>query len=409
MAECVKEVALVTLPGDGETESFLRRFSSKVLGQRVPVSGGIELTRRCNLSCIHCYNYDRRQAPPPAHELDTEQWKRILDQVSDAGCLMLLITGGEPLLRRDFPELYTHAVERGLLVSVFTNGILVNERIVELFTELPPRAVEITLYGASDATYERITGSPRAREQCLRGVRRLLERGVRLTLKTVLMDATRDEFEAMRDLARSLGVSFRYDAAVFPRLTGDPRPLEYRIPAGEVVALEMADAGDRRWWAGYRERTRGLRLGDALYQCGAGLTGFHIDADGNLSGCVMSRDPIFNLVRDGDFLTGWNGAVAGLRARRPDESSYQCNDCGLRGICATCPALSRLENGSESRSSRYICETTHERGAVLEHAAGSGCGCGSSGASCSSTRARGPARTAPLIQLQVRQPLPTPA
>lgn len=408
MAECVKEVALVTLPGDPDNETFLRGFSAKVLGNRVPVSGGIELTRRCNLTCIHCYNYDRHQPAPEAHELSTAQWKGILDQIADAGCLMLLMTGGEPLMRRDFAEIYTYAVERGLLVSVFTNGILVNDRIVDLFADLPPRAVEITLYGASDATYERITGSARGRERSLTGIRKLLERGVRLTLKTVLMEPTRDEFEQMRGLAKSFGVSFRYDAAVFPRLTGDQKPVEYRIPAEEVVAMEMADAADSKWWGAYRERTRGLRLGDALYQCGAGLTGFHIDADGNLLGCVMTTDPVFNLVRDGDFLTGWNGAIATLRERKPDDDSYQCNSCDLRGICATCPALSKLETGSESNCSNYVCETTHQRGAFLERSAG---GCGSGGCSSGAGAAKGggccskgEAKAAPLIQLQLRRP-----
>ena len=396
--ECVKEVALRVLPGEAETEDFLLRFSEKVLRQRVPVSGGIELTRRCNLTCVHCYNYDRHQPAPRTSELDTAQWKDVIDQLAEAGCLMLLMTGGEPLLRPDFAELYTHAAERGLLVSVFTNGTLVNERVLELFTDLPPQAVEVTLYGATPATYQRITGSGLAFERVLRNVGRLVDRRVRLALKTVLMQSTRDEFEQMRTIARDFGVPFRYDSALFPRLTGDQKPVELRLPAEEVVAIEMADAKDRQWWGNYKERMRGLRLGDALYQCGAGLTGFHVDPEGNLLGCVMTTEPAFNLVRDGDFLTGWNGAIKGLRDRQPDDSSYLCNSCEMRGICVTCPALSKLENGSESRCSNYVCQTTQQRSAFLDKWNGGAGGCSTGG--CGSHGQPGPAEP---IRLQVRR------
>ena len=402
--ECVKEVALRVLPGEEETQDFLLRFSEKVLRARVPVSGGLELTRRCNLTCVHCYNYDRHQPAPRSQELDTAQWQGIIDQLVEAGCLMLLMTGGEPLLRPDFPELYRYAVEKGLLVSVFTNGLLVNERIADLFAELPPQAVEITLYGATPENYERVTGSALAQERVLQGVRRLLDRRVRLALKTVLMDSTRAEFEQMRAIARGFGVPFRYDSALFPRLTGDQKPVDFRLPPEDVVAIEMADAKDRQWWGNYKERMTGLRLGDALYQCGAGLTGFHVDPEGNLLGCVMTTEPAFNLVRDGSFLEGWNGAIRGLRDRKPDESSYLCNSCEMRGICVTCPALSKLENGTESRCSSYVCQTTQQRSAFLERWAGGAGGC-STGGGCSSggCGSHGQPRPAEPIRLQVRR------
>ena len=140
--------------------------------RRIPLNGSLAMTHRCQLRCVHCYLGDERYTPPaPAGELPTAFWLDLLDQVAAAGCLNLLVTGGEPLLRPDFAAVYEHAIRRGLLVTVFTNGTLVDERVVDLFAEWPPQLVEVSLYGASAPVYERVTGIPGSHGRCLRGSR----------------------------------------------------------------------------------------------------------------------------------------------------------------------------------------------------------------------------------------------
>jgi MoaA/NifB/PqqE/SkfB family radical SAM enzyme len=210
---------------------------------RIPVLGSIDLTARCNLNCLHCYQGGSGRLES---ELSTEEWLSILERVAAAGCLELLVTGGEPLLRGDFEVIYEKAKRLGMLVTVFTNGTLVSPSVLGLFEEFPPLIVEISLYGASDRVYERISGVRGSFRRCLEGIDSLMERGVDVGLKTVLLTKNVRELEEMRGLARDRGLPFRIDAAVFPRLNGDRSPLDYRITAEEAVRSEMRINRERR-------------------------------------------------------------------------------------------------------------------------------------------------------------------
>jgi MoaA/NifB/PqqE/SkfB family radical SAM enzyme len=119
----------------------------------------MELTFRCNLQCAHCYcNLPLNDQDAINKELSTEKVCDILDQIADAGCLWLLLTGGEPLVRRDFLEIYTYAKKKGFMISLFTNGTLLTEKMADYLAEYPPFILEITLYGVTKETYESITG-----------------------------------------------------------------------------------------------------------------------------------------------------------------------------------------------------------------------------------------------------------
>ena len=158
-------------------EEYLRKFILKALNAHIPLSGSFDLTRRCNLKCIHCYLGDHQQSSL-AKEIETSQILDIIDQITDAGCLNLLITGGEPLLRVDFPEIYSHAKKSGLIITVFTNGTLITDKILSLFKELPPHKVEISLYGATAQTYEKITRRRGSYDKCIAGVYELLKKSL---------------------------------------------------------------------------------------------------------------------------------------------------------------------------------------------------------------------------------------
>ena len=196
---------------------YWNEFSSKIENQRIPFSGSLALTHRCNLGCIHCYAKEEPQTQDiSTPEMSFDQWKKIITEIKDAGCLYLLLTGGEPLLREDFSKIYSFAKSHGFLVTVFTNGTLVTAAMADLFSQLPPQRIEITLYGASAATHDRITAVPGSFERCRRGIELLLERGIHISLKSVLMTLNIDESFAMEKIAQSYGVNFRLDAQVSP-------------------------------------------------------------------------------------------------------------------------------------------------------------------------------------------------
>ena len=137
--------------------SWSLSVKERVGGKRVPLAGTIELTRRCNNRCRHCYNNLPAKDPKAlASELSTSDIRRILDEIAAAGCVWLLMTGGEILLRPDFLELYRHAKKNGLLVTLFTNGTLVTPKLAEALVQSRPFAIEVTLYGSTAETYERV-------------------------------------------------------------------------------------------------------------------------------------------------------------------------------------------------------------------------------------------------------------
>jgi radical SAM protein with 4Fe4S-binding SPASM domain len=333
---------------------YLRQFARTAKRGRVPLSGAIALTHRCNLECAHCYlTGGMRGAEKRARELDAGRVCSLIDEIADAGCLFLLLTGGEPMLRGDFADIYRHAKSRGLLTSVFTNGTLIDREIAQLFSEFPPRSVEISLYGATAETYEKVCGVRGSFAKCMRGVRHLLDRRIRVKLKSVVMTHNVHELPAIEEIARRAGVPFRFDAAIFPRLDGDRGPIALRIPPEEAVAREMAVDGRREEWAAYYARRRDLPETDKLYTCGAGVTNFYVDPYGFLQPCSMTTDVRYGL-SGGDFLTAWRDALPRFRERSADPS-YECNRCETRVLCGLCPAFFRLESGSETVRSEYLC------------------------------------------------------
>ncbi|MCK4822467.1 radical SAM protein, partial [bacterium] len=228
---------------------FSKELHKKAADKRIPISGSFELTFRCNLRCQHCYAAHGHQGIPGKHELSYEEIQRILDEIVDAGCLWFLITGGEPLMRRDFLDIYKSAKGKGLYVTLFTNGTMLTPRSADYLAEWRPFAIEISLYGRTQATYERVTGIPGSFSRCMRGIELLLERGLPLKLSTMLMTLNKHELVEMQAYAKSLDVEFRFDPIVDPGLENSLAPLPLRLSPEEVVQIERSDTERATLWS----------------------------------------------------------------------------------------------------------------------------------------------------------------
>ena len=339
---------------------FGKRLSDKIAGKRVPLAGSLELTFRCNLRCVHCYLGDARHGSPEKEELSYPEICDLLDQIVEEGCLWLLLTGGEPLLRPDFREIYSYAKRKGLLITLFTNGTLITREIADYLQEWRPFKVEITLYGRSKETYEGVTGVPGSHERCLRGIELLLERDLPLRLKTMALTSNKHEIRAMKEYAKGLGVSFRLDPMVNARLDGAGEPANFRLTPEEVLELDRAD---HERAGGFRDFCqRGLRPAsklDYVYVCGAGVRHFHIDPYGLLSVCIISRGRSFDL-RRGSFQEGWREFLPGVRYQRASDD-YRCNQCELISLCGQCPGWAELEHGDQETRVEFLCRVAHLR------------------------------------------------
>ena len=346
---------------------FSARLHQKCLQHRVPLTGSIELTRRCPLRCLQCYNNlplgDRHAR---AGEMDCGEIRSLLDAIAKEGCLWLLLTGGEIFAREDFFEIYSHARRKGFLITLFTNGTLITEQIADALVESPPFSIEITLYGRTRETYEAITRVPGSHEQCLQGISRLRERGLPLRLKTMVVTANHHELHRMQRFAEvELGVGFGYDFMINPRIDGSQGPLRFRLSPEEIVRLDLQDPKRAAEWQRIGCSSGSALAGDpdAAYHCGGGLDSFAIDPEGRLSLCVLSRKETYDL-RKGSFRQGWEEFLLRVRNRKTERRS-RCAACTIRGLCGMCPANGELESGDPDSPLDFFCRVAHARANAL--------------------------------------------
>jgi radical SAM protein with 4Fe4S-binding SPASM domain len=339
------------------------------MGKRTPVEVSIEVTRRCPLECQHCYNnLPMSDVAARKQELTFEEHVRLLDELVEAGCLWLLYTGGEIFARKDFLDIYTEAKKRGFLITLFTNGTMINERVADYLAEFRPFSIEITLYGATRETYEALTRIPGSYDRCLRGIRLLLERGLPLKLKTVPTTINRQEVYEMKRMAEEdFGVEFKFDPLVNPRIDCSQSPIAVRLSPEEVVTLDFQDAQRREEWrriatmeaaAPRRDRPETRR-----YTCGGGMYGCSIDPNGKMSICVLSHKQGYSL-RDGGFLEGWNGRMLEIRNQERQRPTI-CDGCGIKSLCSMCAANGELENGDAESPVDFLCQVAHVRAYAL--------------------------------------------
>jgi radical SAM protein with 4Fe4S-binding SPASM domain len=339
---------------------FSKSIHEKISGQSIPISGSFEITFHCNLRCKHCYAAYGQSGIPGQEELTLPEIKRIIDELVDEGCLWLLLTGGDPLVRRDFMDIYTYAKRKGLILTLFTNGTLLTPRIADYLAEWQPFSVEITLYGYTQETYERVTGIPGSHYRCMRGIEYLMGRGIPLRLKSMLLTLNKHELAEMKAFSERLGVEFRYDPLVSPGLQKEKFPLQFRISPEEVLQMEQADEDRSKRWSQLCNRFVGTTQADhKLYLCLAGKNSFHIDPYGRLSLCTLARVPYFDL-REKHFHQGWE-SMSNYVLNAEYSEDYECRDCQIRFLCSQCPAFAILETGDPQKRVDYICQLSHLR------------------------------------------------
>src|SRR6202035_2899627 len=265
-------------------------------------------------------------------ELSKEEHFKMLDDLSDMGVLWLLYTGGEIFARKDFLEIYTYAKEKGFLITLFTNATIITEQIAEYLAEWPPFAIEITLYGRTRETYEALTAVPGSYDRCLRGIKLLKERGLPIKLKTVATSINKHEVLAMNQFAQEeLGVEFKVDGQINPRIDCSQSPLAVRLTPEEVVALDMnapkGIAEYRRLAQRDLENPPNLAQIDTVYHCGGGMSGFAINAYGEMGICVISQQETFS-VREIGLRRVWEDSLLRLRSRKRTRVT-KCIQCRI--------------------------------------------------------------------------------
>jgi radical SAM protein with 4Fe4S-binding SPASM domain len=332
----------------------------------------LELTERCNNNCIHCYiNLPADDSESAARELSTEQIKNILAEAAQLGCLSVKFTGGEPLLRQDFEELYVFARRLGLRVVLFTNGTLITPKLATLFAEIPPlEPLEITVYGMNQGSYEsisRVAGSYKCHR---RGMDLLLKYEVPFVVSTALLPPNREEMDEFRSWASTLpwmettpsctilfDLRCRRDSEEKNRLIKQLRPTPVQVQ--EILSRNEIDY--RREMGEFCSTFIGPP-GESLFPCGAGMQRVSVDCYGYSQPCTLLRHPetVYNL-KTGSLRDGLTKFFPQVREKKASDPDYlkRCARCFLKGLCEQCPGKSWLEHGTLDMPVEYFCEIAH--------------------------------------------------
>ena len=337
----------------------------------------IELTERCNNACLHCYiNLPARDKDAVRRELSTEEWKDILRQAADLEALSVRFTGGEPLLRPDFADIYLYARRLGLQVILFTNGRLITPELADLFAKIPPRKkIEISVYGLHKESYEAVACAPGAFAEFRRGIDLLLERQVPFVVKSVLLPPNRSEISELESWAAGIPWMDRplaYSAFLDLRTRRDSPAKNRRIGGLRLApedAVALAAAHPDTYRKSMAQFARGYMApqGDRLFACGAGETGC-VDAYGTYQMCMLLRHPdtVYDL-RRGTLREALTEVLPRVREKRATDPDYlhRCARCFLKGLCEQCPGKAWAEHGTLDTPVEYLCEVAHAQARCL--------------------------------------------
>ena len=337
----------------------------------VPLSGTFELTSRCNLDCKMCYIHKRaHDAVALRKEKTTEDWLALAKECSEAGTLLLLLTGGEPLLRPDFKEIYTACQRLGMMVSVNSNATLIDDDMIRFFAENSPSRINITLYGASAQTYGTLCGDPTAYDRVTETILKLKKAGVLIKINFSVTPYNQCDIEKVYAFTKENNLAIHTATYMFPPV----RACEQGCYAADrMTPIEAAEAQmiyDRfrfnpddlckRWKA----QLTGLLVWDPdnecqelpteRIRCRAGKSTFWITWDGKLRPCGMMVEPSVDL-EAGKFLACWQKIHA---ARQGIMVPAKCTSCEVRHMCDQCAAICYAETGSFSNVPEYMCEKT---------------------------------------------------
>lgn len=335
---------------------------------RIPLEGQIDLTYRCNNHCRHCWLWIPSDTNVRNSELSFEEIKTVVDQARSMGCRKWGISGGEPMLRQDFTQIFEYITKNSNTYSINTNGTLITPKIARLMRRKGNKM--IALYGATAGVHDHITRAPGSFEAAMRGMRYLKELGAGFTVQLIPMRDNYRQFPEMVKLAESLSRHYRIGAPWLYLCASGDRKINQeikrqRLAPKEVVELDKPDVS-------YEERSENTDMtspcsgGDRKYlfaSCIANRRNFHVDPYGMATFCCFVKDTAFRYdLRNGSFSEFWDRFIPSLRTKikASSEDLKQCGSCELKSSCRFCSVYGYLEHGRFDRKVGYLCKVALE-------------------------------------------------
>lgn len=337
--------------------------------QGFPVAGNFEITARCNFNCPMCYVHQTPEQIRTSgkRELSADQWLELAKQARDMGMVFALLTGGEPLVREDFFEIFHGMKKMGLMVSVNSNGALLQGENLERILEDPPFRFNISLYGGSDETYRTMCGIP-AYTRVRENIRALRSAGVNVSLNLSITPYNCEDIERIYRDAVDMDVNVKASAYMYPpvRINGEKYGVGNRLSPEDAAKYSVrwdylrftpeefaARAQNMNRCVGNPDDDCVAETGEGI-QCRAGSTSFWITWDGVMMPCGMMTTPATRPLEVG-FPQAWEivkNATAQIRL------PAKCTSCTYHDICGVCPAVCYGETGAFDHVPQYVCEKT---------------------------------------------------
>lgn len=353
------------------TEPYLSTYfhaKGKKLG--LPIAGNFELTARCNFNCPMCYvHMTEAQVAATGKELTARQWLEIARQAKDRGMIFALLTGGEPLMRKDFFEIYKGMKAMGLLISINTNGSMLRGEILEQFLADPPCRFNISLYGGSNETYANMCGRP-VYDQVKENIRALRKAGVEVSLNLSVTPYNRQDLDRIYADAVELDVNVRASSYMYPpiRLEDGTYGCGNRLSASDAAKCSVEWDLLRFDREEFAQRAQNMAQmvnedkegcpveSDEGIRCRAGSTSFWMTWDGRMLPCGMMTEPVAYPMEVG-FEAAWEQIRhASAQVRTPAK----CTACEYQEVCGVCAAVCYTETGRFDGVPEYVCEKTRQ-------------------------------------------------
>ncbi|HVA71987.1 MAG TPA: radical SAM protein [Candidatus Limnocylindrales bacterium] len=341
---------------------LMDRVMRRSLETGVPIGVHFDLTYRCNERCVHCYLDHEDHG-----ELETPEIKRILEQLAEAGTLMLTFSGGEIFLRGDLFELLAFARRLHFNVSLKSNALLITPEHAERLKSLGIRRIQISIYSADAAVHDAITKVRGSFDRSIRAIRFLKSQGMQVKIACPLMKQNIAGLAQLQSLAEELGVPYLIDMTITPKLDGDMSVLALRNAPEDLVSLlrdpklnpaQLAGAGSSTG-ANWEASAVSSGIESDAYEdipCSAGHNSCYVSPYGDVFPCVQMSIAAGNL-RKQSFQEIWRHSPQMNRVRAVRESQLPvCAGCSIRQFCERCPGLAHMEGGDLLGAYERACE-----------------------------------------------------
>ena len=357
-----------------QTEPYLATYlHSKGRRLGLPIAGNFELTARCNFNCPMCYvHMSADEVEKKGKELTAEQWIRIAEDARNRGMVFALLTGGEPFVRKDFFEIYGAMKKMGILVSINSNGSMLEGEILEKLLADPPVRMNISLYGGCEETYQNMCGFPMYKK-VLKNIIRLKDAGVSISINLSITPYNCQDLEEIYEIVDKHQINVRASSYMYP-----PIRLEKELEGyGNRLSPEDSAKYSVRWdrlrfteeeFCQRAEAMKNLTSvePDECYieaeetadgvKCRAGSSSFWMTWDGKMLPCGMMPGPTAYPLET-SFDEAWKEIKeATVAIRKPAK----CSSCPKAEICGACAAICISETGSFDGVPEYMCQRTDE-------------------------------------------------